>query len=315
MNKEYGLKLAEESRLLNEQLETLQANIQKMEKETLERIEARTQDLEKKREEWERAQKIVSERAALASDKIKLNVGGQLFCVAKKTLLVEGSYFYAMLGSDRWSPDTDGEYFIDRDPDLFPYILTFLRTGCWRIGKLPIEDKFRLVEELQYYILPPLLPSSFPISLSGGKKGSAVQVTNSSATGSGTALSADPLVGRQTFSVLIEKWPNTNPWTSIGIATSEADLSQLLCSTKGCGLYIDRNCCSVSHEGSELGDVTEIIGPARAGKVIFFTVDTNQKTIQFSCEDKTTKPFLYKFEGPVFAALSPARTDVVFTLQ
>ena len=64
-------------------------------------------------------------------EKIKLDVGGTQFSTLKTTLTsVKGSFFSAMFGG-RWNPKegTDGSYFIDRDPLVFPQILNYLREG------------------------------------------------------------------------------------------------------------------------------------------------------------------------------------------
>lgn len=56
---------------------------------------------------------------------IKINVGGVLFTTTKTTL--EGSRFFRNLFS--FSPDCieNGEFFIDRDPEHFKYVLSYLR--------------------------------------------------------------------------------------------------------------------------------------------------------------------------------------------
>jgi hypothetical protein len=75
-------------------------------------------------------QELMSKHSAMAKNKIKLDVGGQLFTTSKETLLkFEGSFFFAMLSSGRWEPDEDGTYFIDRSPTYFSYVIDYLRTG------------------------------------------------------------------------------------------------------------------------------------------------------------------------------------------
>ncbi len=67
----------------------------------------------------------------MQSDLVYLNVGGQKFCTSKQTLLsVPGDTFFSSLLSERISStkDSDGAYFIDRDPNLFHLILNYLRT-------------------------------------------------------------------------------------------------------------------------------------------------------------------------------------------
>lgn len=56
------------------------------------------------------------------SQRIKLNVGGQLFTTTKETL-IQSAYFEALL--NRWPPEE--EIFIDRSPHIFKHVLSLLR--------------------------------------------------------------------------------------------------------------------------------------------------------------------------------------------
>jgi hypothetical protein len=58
---------------------------------------------------------------------IKLNVGGRPFEIAKDTL--EQIPIFKTKLKDEWSHDVDigGSYFVDIDPDIFPYILNWAR--------------------------------------------------------------------------------------------------------------------------------------------------------------------------------------------
>jgi len=95
-----------------------------------------------------------------SSSRITLNVGGKLFTTTKDTLLSRrDSFFYAMLSSGQWFPDeSDGTYFIDRDPDYFHIILSFLRTGNV-FGILELNDLQRkaLKHEADFYCLSDLM--------------------------------------------------------------------------------------------------------------------------------------------------------------
>ncbi|KAI1388633.1 BTB/POZ protein [Hypoxylon trugodes] len=63
------------------------------------------------------------------TDRVTLQVGERRFTTLRDTLVGESEYFAARL-SDRWSDcDEDGSYFIDSDPTLFSYILSYLRSG------------------------------------------------------------------------------------------------------------------------------------------------------------------------------------------
>ena len=55
-------------------------------------------------------------------------VGGERFTTMPATLLESGSDYFRELLED---PDSgDGDLFIDRDPEAFKYVLSFLRTGA-----------------------------------------------------------------------------------------------------------------------------------------------------------------------------------------
>uniref|UniRef100_A0A6B2LE84 Potassium channel tetramerisation-type BTB domain-containing protein n=1 Tax=Arcella intermedia TaxID=1963864 RepID=A0A6B2LE84_9EUKA len=67
-----------------------------------------------------------------------------------------------MLGSGKWQPDQDGEYYIDRDPAYFPKLITYMRTGLLPTSGLDSQEEQNLLQmELDYYQLP-LPPSLAP---------------------------------------------------------------------------------------------------------------------------------------------------------
>jgi BTB/POZ domain len=95
------------------------------------------------------------------SKRVKLNVGGQLFETSTSTLTsVEGSYFHSLL-SGRWAAphaDNDGSYFIDRNPNMFHYILDFLRGEELEpeLGQLSKDKAAMLKREAEFYSLAEL---------------------------------------------------------------------------------------------------------------------------------------------------------------
>ncbi|KAF2866271.1 hypothetical protein BDV95DRAFT_453284, partial [Massariosphaeria phaeospora] len=59
---------------------------------------------------------------------ITLDVGGRKFRTAKATLEHGSGWFRTQLSSPKFStPDADGSYFLDADPDLFAHLLRFMR--------------------------------------------------------------------------------------------------------------------------------------------------------------------------------------------
>jgi hypothetical protein len=72
---------------------------------------------------------------------VKLNVGGQRFETTMNTLIShKKSYFYHLLSSNKFKPDKNEEYFLDRSPEYFNDILYYLRTGLMNWNKF--KDDF-----------------------------------------------------------------------------------------------------------------------------------------------------------------------------
>jgi hypothetical protein len=59
---------------------------------------------------------------------ITLNVGGRRFQTTVHTLCAESGFFHdEFSGVAAWTPEDDGSYFIDADPDFFEHLLRFMR--------------------------------------------------------------------------------------------------------------------------------------------------------------------------------------------
>jgi len=57
-----------------------------------------------------------------------LDIGGRMFKVARNTLESESGLFRSQLSSlFTWTPEPDGSYFLDADPDLFEHLLRYMR--------------------------------------------------------------------------------------------------------------------------------------------------------------------------------------------
>ena len=59
--------------------------------------------------------------------KIKLNVGGVKYYTTKETLQNEYGFLSCLIKSDFNNVDEDGYYFIDRNGEIFKYVLDYLR--------------------------------------------------------------------------------------------------------------------------------------------------------------------------------------------
>ncbi len=83
------------------------------------------------------------------NDKIVLNISGKRYICHRSTL---EKYPDTLLGSDEkeyFYDDDNNEYFIERDPELFKYILTFYRTGRLHFQKNDCLHAFE--DELTFF--------------------------------------------------------------------------------------------------------------------------------------------------------------------
>jgi WD40 repeat protein len=86
---------------------------------------------------------------------IVLSLRGKIFTAAKDSLIkVIGTYFYGMLSSGVWQPNSDGVYVIDRPSEGFDRILECLSTGkldCRGLTDYEIECVYA---NLDYFLIP-----------------------------------------------------------------------------------------------------------------------------------------------------------------
>ena len=93
-------------------------------------LEVARENLEKERKQLEELKKSLGGVNEATTGKIKLNVGGTYFTTSRTTLSRDSLSVLASIGSGRWEPaKEDGAYFIDRDPEIFTYVLDYLRNG------------------------------------------------------------------------------------------------------------------------------------------------------------------------------------------
>src|SRR4051812_5024134 len=101
----------------------------------------RLEDVDKKEEKWksleDKANEILQQNP---NEIVKLNVGGTLFTTRVSTLLSSpSSLFTKLLSQSREGKD---EIFFDRSPELFSYILQFLRTRVLNIRRLKSQELY-----------------------------------------------------------------------------------------------------------------------------------------------------------------------------
>uniref|UniRef100_A0A6C0E9A1 BTB domain-containing protein n=1 Tax=viral metagenome TaxID=1070528 RepID=A0A6C0E9A1_9ZZZZ len=93
------------------------------------------------------------------SGTVKLNVGGVPYETTKNTLTrYQGSMLESMFSGRHTSKlDENGRYFIDRDGDLFKYVLKFLRDGNINLDDASNDTKKNLMDEAKFYCLDELI--------------------------------------------------------------------------------------------------------------------------------------------------------------
>lgn len=104
----------------------------------------------------------VQETAVTASKKVKLDVGGKIFCIARSQLIdTRARFLQAMVESDEWEPDSDGAYFIDRSPKHFDRVLNYVRFGKMSYAGLRQDEIETLQETLEFL---QLFPDAQPVA-------------------------------------------------------------------------------------------------------------------------------------------------------
>jgi len=80
---------------------------------------------------WDQQKEEMVSKFLIDDDIIELNVGGTVFTTYLQTLTKIPESMLAAMFSGRFplNKDSTGRIFIDRDPRIFRYILTYLRSG------------------------------------------------------------------------------------------------------------------------------------------------------------------------------------------
>ncbi|EGG22170.1 hypothetical protein DFA_04288 [Cavenderia fasciculata] len=89
------------------------------------------------------------------SDIVNLNVGGRKYSTTKRTLTIYGDSFLGAMfsGNFQLTFDQKGRVFIDRDGDLFQFILSFLRSGSDNVALPDHSERLykQIISEFQYF--------------------------------------------------------------------------------------------------------------------------------------------------------------------
>merc|ERR1719419_142049 len=90
---------------------------------------------------------------------ITLKVGSKLFSTSLSTLRsIKGTFFDKMFSKGANITITeDGEYFIDRNPDTFGYVLDYIRNGDLLIKTTDENVRMEVLDDAEYFELPEIL--------------------------------------------------------------------------------------------------------------------------------------------------------------
>ncbi|KAH3743188.1 K+ channel tetramerization subfamily protein [Pelomyxa schiedti] len=103
------------------------------------------------------AERCAGRAAVDGEEVVTLDVGGRRHVTCKSTLLSVPNTMLATMFSGRFAPcrRDDGSYFIDRDGDLFCFILEYLRNKKIALPEDP-AIRAKILEEADFYCLPDL---------------------------------------------------------------------------------------------------------------------------------------------------------------
>ncbi|OQR81238.1 hypothetical protein ACHHYP_16615 [Achlya hypogyna] len=121
----------------------------------------------------------IERQLQLVGSTVKLNVGGRIFETAKTNLVRHtDSYFAAMLATERWNPRDDGAYFVDADPNVFEYIMAYVRDDEIDFSDLAPGLIYRILTTMDYLGLGIARWQASPFVVLGEDKRS-FEITNS----------------------------------------------------------------------------------------------------------------------------------------
>jgi len=261
-------------------------------------IDARLKLVEEKEAALKKLEDKMKENAEKAKTIINLKIGGPIFTTSKSTLLkFEGSYFHTLLGSDRWKPEEDGCYFVDRSPEYFKYLMEYMRTGTLETEGLSQKDIDHIHSDFDYYQVPlpqvPLFqaplkqrwdPNYCGVNIQLSQKN--VVATKIGGNGWNAVLGTEP---NQTYKVkLVNR--GTNGLEMIGMAPRNGFKVNGLNQTS-CGWYLychEGTLCSQQGDSYRAyataignGSVVEVVFDAQK-REISFTIDGVSKGVAFS---------------------------------
>ena len=127
------------------------------------KLEEDRASLEKEKENWLQLKPKLE--ASQIEDCVTLNVGGTTFACSIDLLRKIPDTYFSGLVSGRWEmkKQKDGSLFIDRDPLVFPLIMTYMRKYGTDFDhrewyqSLSSREKLLLKDEADFYLIPQML--------------------------------------------------------------------------------------------------------------------------------------------------------------
>eukprot|EP01118_Nematostelium_gracile_P002210 TRINITY_DN12440_c0_g1_i1.p1 TRINITY_DN12440_c0_g1~~TRINITY_DN12440_c0_g1_i1.p1 ORF type:complete len:314 (+),score=78.82 TRINITY_DN12440_c0_g1_i1:32-973(+) len=255
-------------------------------------VNLKIQLINEKDQRHEEMQKKVEENLAKVDEQIDLNVGGKRVSTSKSTLSsIQGTFFHAMLSSDKWKTNHEGEYFIDRNPTHFNRIVAYLRSGEMNVDGLTKSELDELSKELEYYQIP------MPSQPDQSSTTSSQWQWDSSNTGSGIILSHEhkrasrtnsnghsAVIGDASVTTFQLRFINrgTNGWAMVGLAPQTLKINSY--DYNNCGWYLFlRDGTLYSQSGDNGRQYTSAI---KNNSIIQVNHNKEKGTISFSIDEQ-----------------------------
>lgn len=119
--------------------------------ETIEgQLSGQMKEIEERESKWKRLDPVIDSIVDSQNEIVKLNVGGKRFSTSVSTLKkVKGSFFEKLLSSGK--VDYNEEIFFDRSPQVFPYLLDYLRTNQIDYKKFNDDQLAILMDDAEFF--------------------------------------------------------------------------------------------------------------------------------------------------------------------
>ena len=156
--------------IIEKKLENIVKRIEEEIKAILSDIKSRIGDLNFFEESHESLLRKIEKDFKKCQNIVKLDIGGKVFKVSKEILMsIDNTYFYGLLANcDKFQTQSDGSFFIDRNPRVFDKILDYFRYGKLEVQELTDVNIDMLKDDFDYYCIP--LPKELRYNLQWDSK-------------------------------------------------------------------------------------------------------------------------------------------------